>query len=81
MTQLGLAFFGLLALWMAMSMSARARFWAPWVGLLGQPWWLAFAFQAQAAGVDSRGLFVTVGCFTVAYLRGAFLQLRKTGFL
>lgn len=77
MTQLGLAFFGLLALWMAMSDSRQPRFWAPWVGLCGQPFWLAYALESQRAGVDSRGLFVTVGCFTVVYLRGAWLQWRN----
>ncbi len=78
MTQLGLAFFGLVALWMALGHSARARRWAPIVGLAGQPFWFAFALEAQRAGVDARGLFFTVGCFTVAYLRGAWLQWRST---
>lgn len=77
MIQLGLAFFGLLSMWLAMSMSARARFWAPWIGLLGQPWWLMHAIEARAAGVPSDGLFLTVGCFTVVYLRGAWLQWSK----
>ena len=76
MTQLGLAFFGLVALWMALGHSALLRRWAPIVGLAGQPFWLAFALESQRAGVDSRGLFVTVGCFTVVYLRGAWLQWR-----
>ncbi len=75
MTQLGLAFFGLLSLWLAMSISARARFWAPFVGLLGQPFWYAFAMESNSAGVDSRGLFFTVACFTFVYGRGALVQL------
>lgn len=77
MTQLGLAFFGMLSLWMAMGDNTRARFWAPWVGLAGQPFWLAFALEVRAAGVNADGLFLTVGCFTVVYLRGAWLQWRK----
>ena len=76
MTQLGLAFFGLVALWMAMSDSKRPRRWAPIVGLCGQPFWLAYAIEAQRAGVPSDGLFLTVGCFTLVYLRGAWLQWR-----
>lgn len=76
MTQIGLAFFGLLALWMAMSDAALPRRWAPLVGLAGQPFWLAFAIEARSAGVNSDGLFLTVGCFTIVYLRGAWLQWR-----
>lgn len=77
MIQFALAFFGLVAVWMAMSISARARFWAPWIGLAGQPFWFAFALEVKAAGVDARGLLVLVGCFTVVYVRGAWLQLRQ----
>lgn len=77
MTQLGLAFFGLLALWMALGDSKLLRRWAPVVGLAGQPFWLAYALESRAAGVPSDGLFLTVGCFTVVYLRGAWLQWRN----
>ncbi len=77
MIQIGLALCGMVSLWMAMGDHQGARKWAPLVGLAGQPFWLAYAMQAQRAGVDSDGLFLTVGCFTVVYLRGAWRQWRK----
>lgn len=69
MIQFLLAFFGLLSLWMATGRSDRARRWAPVVGLLGQPAWLAFA-----VGAEAWGLFALSLAYTVVYLRGAWVQ-------
>lgn len=72
MIQFALAVFGLSALWMATGRSAGARRWAPIVGLIGQPWWFAFAWQA-----DAWGLLALTGAYTVVYARGAMLQWRR----
>lgn len=71
MIQLALAFFGLSAMWMAMGKSARARKFAPLVGLCGQPFWLTFAVQTSAWGLLALSL-----AYSVVYVRGAWLQWR-----
>lgn len=67
--QLGLAGFGLTALWMAMGRNSAAQRWAPVVGLCGQPFWLAYAL-----GSDGWGLVVLVCAYTVVYARGAWVR-------
>lgn len=69
--QLGIAIFGLTALWLAMGNNPRGRRWAPFVGLMGQPFWFAFAFETKG-----WGLGVLVAAYTVVYVRGAWVQLR-----
>jgi hypothetical protein len=69
--QLALAFFGLSAMWMALGRSARARRWAPIVGLCGQPFWMVFAVQAEA-----WGLLVLSFAYSAVYVRGAWVQWR-----
>ena len=71
MIQLALAAFGLTALAMAMSHNTRARRWAPVIGLCGQPFWLAFALQA-----DAWGLFALSTAYSLVYVRGAWVQWR-----
>lgn len=71
MTQFLLAFFGLTALWLAMGNSAKGRKWAPVVGLMGQPAWLAFAIQSKAWGL----LIISIA-YTLVYARGAWKQWR-----
>jgi hypothetical protein len=71
MIQLALAFFGLTALYMATGRSGRARRWAPLVGLAGQPFWVAFALDARAWGLQTLSL-----AYSVVYVRGAWLQWR-----
>lgn len=73
MIQLALAFFGLAALWMAMSGDKRLHRWAPIVGLCGQPFWFAFALGAHAWGI-----VVLVVLYTAVYARGAWVQWRST---
>lgn len=69
--QLGIAAFGLSALWMAMGSSPAQRKWAPIVGLIGQAFWIAFAWKAQAFGIAAL-----VMAYTAVYLRGAWVQFR-----
>jgi hypothetical protein len=67
--QLALAVFGLAALYMATGTNARARRWAPVVGLAGQPFWMLFAVQASA-----WGLLLLSFAYTAVYARGAWIQ-------
>ena len=69
MIQFALAIFGLSALFMAMGHNARARRWAPVVGLCGQPFWIAFAVQASAWGLLALSL-----AYSAVYVRGAWVQ-------
>lgn len=69
--QLGMAVFGLTAMWMAMGHSARLRRWAPIVGLAGQPFWAAYAWDTQG-----WGLAILVIAYSGVYIRGAWLQWR-----
>lgn len=71
MLQLALAIFGLASLWMAMGRNAAARRWAPVVGLLGQPAWLAFAWGAEAWGLLALSV-----AYTGVYARGIWVQWR-----
>lgn len=70
--QVGIAVFGLSALWMGLGHNPTARKWAPIVGLAGQPFWMAFAWNTQ-----SWALAILVPAYTLVYLRGAWLQWRK----
>lgn len=74
MIQLALAFFGLTAMCMAMGHNARARRWAPLVGLCGQPFWIVFALQSSAWGLLALSL-----AYSAVYVRGAWVQWRAHG--
>lgn len=67
--QLCIAAFGLTAVALALSLSPRARRWAPVVGLAGQPFWIAFALRADGWGV----LALTVA-YTLVYANGVRVQ-------
>lgn len=69
--QIALALSGLTALWLALGISAKGRRWAPVVGLLGQPFWLLFAWSSNA-----WGLFVLSLAYSGVYARGAWVQWR-----
>ena len=71
MIQIALAFFGLTAMFMAMGHNARARRWAPVVGLCGQPFWIVFALQSSAWGLLALSL-----AYSAVYVRGAWVQWR-----
>lgn len=70
--QLGLAVFGLTSLVMALGHNPRARRWAPVIGLIGQPFWTAFAYSTKAWGL---GLLVVA--YTTVYAYGVWVQWRK----
>ena len=72
MIQLALAFFGLVALYMATGPNTRARRWAPLVGLCGQPFWIIFAVQSAAWGLLALSL-----AYSAVYVRGALVQWRS----
>lgn len=72
MIQLLLAVFGLTALWMAYSPSPRARRWSPFVGLLSQPAWIAYAVDA-----DAWGLLLLSAAYTAVYARGAIAAFSR----
>lgn len=69
MTQLLIAICGLTSIVLAMGHNTTGRKWAPIIGLAGQPFWLAFAIDTAA-----WGLMVLVVAYTLAYLRGFYLQ-------
>jgi hypothetical protein len=74
LVQLGIAAFGLTALWMAMGHNPTHRKWAPVIGLAGQAFWTAFAWQTKA-----WGLAALVVAYTAVYARGAWVQWRTSG--
>jgi hypothetical protein len=51
MIQFCLMAFSIAALWMALGDNLKARHWAPVVGLIGQPFWVASAVLAHAWGM------------------------------
>lgn len=67
--QLGIALFGLTAMWMGLGHIPWQRKVAPLIGLAGQPFWLAFALR-----VESQALYILVPCYAAVYIRGVWLQ-------
>ena len=72
MTQLFITIFGLTSIWMAMGNNACLRKWAPVIGLAGQPFWAAFAWQSQG-----WGLGLLVAAYTLVYINGIRVQWGK----
>ncbi|HRP27459.1 MAG TPA: hypothetical protein PLG77_03395 [Burkholderiaceae bacterium] len=52
--------------------AARARRWAPFLGLAGQPAWIWHAIDAQAVGV-----LVVSAAYTVVWLAGCVSEMRR----
>lgn len=50
----------------------RARRWAPFVGLAGQPAWLWHAAESQAVGIG-----VVSAAYTVVWLAGCVREVRR----
>lgn len=71
MTQLFIALFGLTALTMALSQNARARKWAPLVGLASQPFWFAATIPTE-----QYGMVALCVAYTAVYLRAAWVNWR-----
>lgn len=55
---------------------ARARRWAPFLGLAGQPAWLYFAAESGAAGVGLVSL-----AYTLVWAAGCVREVRRGFFL
>lgn len=72
MIQFFLAAFGLTSIYFAMGHNSILRRWAPIIGLAGQPFWFAFAWQSQG-----WGLMVLVAAYTSVYIRGIWMQWGK----
>ena len=63
--QICIALFGLSALAGSMFGSPAVRRWAPIVGLMGQPFWLASTIHAE-----QWGMVALCSCYTLVYLWG-----------
>lgn len=63
---------GLTAIALLQFGSPRARRWAPFIGLAGQPAWLWYAIDAHAPGV-----LVVSAAYTVVWLAGCVRELRR----
>lgn len=59
------------SLGLALSLSPRLRRWSPIVGLIGQPFWIAYAIQANA-----WGLGITSAGYTAVLVIGLWLHWR-----
>lgn len=73
MTQFLMAMFGLSAMALALSPRPDRRAWAPVAGLMGQPFWAAFAYQS-----GGWGLGLLVAAYTLVYIR-AICQNGRAG--
>lgn len=71
LTQLWIAITGVVAVALLQFGSERARAAAPFVGLAGQPAWIAHAMQADALGVA-----VVVAAYTVLWMVGCVATIR-----
>ncbi|WP_374520349.1 hypothetical protein [Hydrogenophaga sp.] len=69
MIQLGIALFGLTAIYFAMGNNPRLRKWAPIIGLAGQPFWFMATIPNAQWGMV--GLCVA---YTLVYVRGIWMQ-------
>lgn len=63
--QLGIAIFGVLAVWLVQDDRIERRRWAPVFGLLGQPFWIWMAASSQQWGV-----LLLCALYTVSWARG-----------
>ena len=69
--QIGIAVFGVAAIWLSQDARLEVRRWAPVFGLVGQPFWFWSAYSAQQWGVFALCLF-----YTLAWARGLKLWRR-----
>ena len=69
MTQLLIAIFGLTAMSLALSQSARHRKWAPVWGLASQPFWFAATIPT-----GQYGMVALCVAYTLVYVRGVWIH-------
>ncbi len=72
--QIGIAFFGLLAIALTQQEDAGRRRWACWFGLAGQPFWFYSSFVAEQWGIAVLAVF-----YTIAWLEGVRVHWFKGG--
>jgi hypothetical protein len=65
--QIGLALFGVGAVWLSQSKAPWARKWAPMVGLAGQPFWFIAAW-------GQPGMLFVVCLYTYCWAQGIYNQ-------
>jgi hypothetical protein len=63
--QVGITVFSGAAAWMTNDHRAAVRKWAPLIGLLSQPFWIAWAWQTQAFGAGIISVW-----YTYCWIRG-----------
>jgi hypothetical protein len=78
MIQLFIALFGLLALVMLMSTNPTHRRLGPFVGLLGQPLWLASTWGAQQYGMFALSIAYTLA-YAIPCLAHLFAWSKRNG--
>lgn len=63
--QLGIAIFGVLAIWLSQSQSYEARKWASVAGLIGQPFWFWASYTSEQWGILALSV-----AYSAAWSRG-----------
>ena len=80
-SQLGIATFGVLAIFLANCIDIRWRRWAPVAGLIGQPFWVMAAVEAAQWGILALCVLYTLAWakgFRDLFLPFAFTFIRRT---
>jgi hypothetical protein len=67
--QIAVAVSGILAIWMATSLDATMRRWAPLVGLAGQPGWLIATSTSE-----QWGMFAVSVAYTLVWARAGWRE-------
>lgn len=52
---------GVLSIWMSQSPYASTRRWAPWIGLVAQPFWMWETYHAQQWGIFALSFVYAAG--------------------
>ncbi len=65
--QIGIAVYGLTAIWLVNSKSPKAQRWASVFGLGGQPFWFYVTYSSA-----QWGMFALCICYTIAWGRGFY---------
>lgn len=67
--QIGIAIFGLSAVWLSQDHRAGVRRWAPIIGMISQPFWFYSSWSAS-----QWGIFLCAIVYTIAWARGIYNQ-------
>lgn len=63
--QIGIAIFGVLAVWLSQESRIERRRWAPVFGLVGQPFWFWAAVSTEQWGIVALSVL-----YTISWARG-----------